>query len=255
MPYCWLLIADTLRAHVQRPTAAAKANLAATTTNEVYEVPQKSAAASGSSAAMHAIPGGSAAASVSPYALPADAIAVSGGSGGGAGGGAGANNDYYEIPTGAGAGASANAGAGAGFGKPALGLDGNGDDLYEQPAAVSSGGDDDVYEQPAGMAFSASPSSSSFGVMDVAVKQCRSDEITAQDRRDFLAEAECMKPFKHRNVVQLIGAYGIPVVCARLVSIFPRFLALLFPASLFPASFFSCSFFSFSLPATSGHAA
>ena len=39
----------------------------------------------------------------------------------------------------------------------------------------------------------------------VAVKQCRGDECTAEEKRDFVAEAECMKPFDHPNVVRLFG--------------------------------------------------
>lgn len=182
---------------------------------DVYEVPtQPSVASSANDAGMYAVPsdaaGVCAATAVDAndgtraYAAPAAAVST-----------AGQANAYYEIPT---ADASPSSGAG-------------GDGIYEQPAASASrrsdgsgvgadggfsgrggcsggsadGGvdDDDVYEQPASL----SAASNSFGTLNVAVKQCRSDEkeITAQDKRDFLAEAECMKPFKHRNVVQLIG--------------------------------------------------
>ena len=39
----------------------------------------------------------------------------------------------------------------------------------------------------------------------VAVKQCRGEGITADEKRDFVAEAQCMRPFHHPNVVQLLG--------------------------------------------------
>eukprot|EP00039_Didymoeca_costata_P005130 m.78736 g.78736 ORF g.78736 m.78736 type:complete len:1520 (+) comp12687_c0_seq3:365-4924(+) len=41
----------------------------------------------------------------------------------------------------------------------------------------------------------------------VAIKQLRADkyELSAQEKRGFLEEAECLKPFNHVNVVKLIG--------------------------------------------------
>lgn len=43
-----------------------------------------------------------------------------------------------------------------------------------------------------------------FGVKDVAVKQC-AGVATAQDKHDFVEEAQLMKLFKHVNVISLLG--------------------------------------------------